>query len=307
MLSCRTNDEMLVCLKYCLFQLDDEHIFDFQPDLREHLGEVCWRWHDKAFIVVWPRNQVLYAGIFQHAETLISRTKPRTICQKKNTYLYNLWMKAVCTTFGCCDDVAAAALSPLVMDPFWCAESTYVPLVIPPEWSISGLLWIGGPIATDAGGVISMGSPWLGSIGFVDDGRIGMFRCVPLCWGSPRNGLRAIDWVTGRSKHEVVLGAIIVMRPMAAVDCFCALNRLQGTRLDNTRLIGSMQPSTHDELLFSPYAPPKRNEKIQNQVPPRAWSCRSLLFNRWRWSWDDVGSTRVNRDSFRGRKQGAIY
>lgn len=35
-----------------------------------------------------------------------------------SAHLYNLCMKAVCTTFGCWEDVAAAALNPFAAGPF---------------------------------------------------------------------------------------------------------------------------------------------------------------------------------------------
>ena len=42
---------------------------------------------------------------FRQIAGLCSRTA-------KTAHLYSLCMKAVCTTLGCCDDVAAAALNP---------------------------------------------------------------------------------------------------------------------------------------------------------------------------------------------------
>lgn len=93
--------------------------------------------------------------------------------------LYSLWMKAVCTTFGCCDDVAAAALRPFGAGPL-CDASPYAPLTMLPLWSISGLLF-GGPIGGAAGGVgvRSIGSSWWTfggpSAGFEEKGKTGTF------------------------------------------------------------------------------------------------------------------------------------
>ena len=91
-------------------------------------------------------------------------------------YLYNLCMKAVWTTFGCWEDVAAAALIPLPVVPFCIGvASPWLPLLRGPAVSISGLLCPGGPITADAVGVMSIGSSWVDSTGFVEDGSIGMF------------------------------------------------------------------------------------------------------------------------------------
>ena len=91
------------------------------------------------------------------------------------TYLYSLCIKAVCTTFGCCDAVAAAALTPFPVGPLCDCGSPKAPLVMPAPCSISGLLLTGGPIAMDAGGVTSMASPWSESTDLVAEGSIGMF------------------------------------------------------------------------------------------------------------------------------------
>lgn len=74
MFSCLTNDEMLVCLKYCLTRLAsvfhvvvncDQHS---RQDLRE-LGR--WR-HDEALVRVRPRDEVRNGLIFEHAVMSVS-------------------------------------------------------------------------------------------------------------------------------------------------------------------------------------------------------------------------------------------
>ena len=76
-----------------------------------------------------------------------------------NAYLYNLCINAVWTTFGCCDDVAAAALTPFVACPVDIgAVSVPATLPAPIALSTSGLLCVGGPIEPGEGAV-SIGSP----------------------------------------------------------------------------------------------------------------------------------------------------
>ena len=112
------------------------------------------------------------------SSSMLSNVSERSTTIASVSYLYNLCIKAVCTTFGCCDAVAAAALRPFI-PPLLCAASTYVPLLIPPGCSVSGLLWTGGPMADDAGGVISISSPTFDSTGWDAEGSIGIFRCPP--------------------------------------------------------------------------------------------------------------------------------
>lgn len=45
-------------------------------------------------------------------------------------------------------------------------------------------------MAFAAGGVTSMGSPFIGESGFVNEGNKGSFVDAPFCWGSPEKGLR---------------------------------------------------------------------------------------------------------------------
>ena len=57
------------------------------------------------------------------SSSMLGRVSKRYITISSASYLYNLWMKAVWTTFGCCDEVAAAALRPFVIPPFGCVAS----------------------------------------------------------------------------------------------------------------------------------------------------------------------------------------
>lgn len=71
MLSCLTNDEMFVCLKYCLTQLarHSHVVFGFDRHSRQDFRELR-RWgHDEALVGARPRNEVLDALIFKHAGT----------------------------------------------------------------------------------------------------------------------------------------------------------------------------------------------------------------------------------------------
>lgn len=69
MLSCLTNDEMLVCLKYCLTQLAcSYHVsIDFDRHLRQDFGELGRRRHDEGLIGARPRDEVLDTLILEHA------------------------------------------------------------------------------------------------------------------------------------------------------------------------------------------------------------------------------------------------
>jgi len=105
-------------------------------------------------------------------------------------------MKAVWTILGCCDDVAAAALTPFGACPVDIGAPSWPgTLLAPAAFSTSGLLCDGGPIEAGDGsgdGVISIGSPWLDSTALVVDGRIGIFLCPLLLCTSPANGLRGM-------------------------------------------------------------------------------------------------------------------
>ena len=114
----------------------------------------------------------------------------RKICSCRNSYLYNLWMKAVFTIFGCEEDVAAAAVRELLCDAL-CEPVVSVALPLSKVWcgSTSGLLlFTGGPMELDAVGVMSIGSLCVGEDDFGDEGFCCRTFDVPFCCRSPEIG-----------------------------------------------------------------------------------------------------------------------
>ncbi len=53
------------------------------------------------------------------SSSILFHVSPDLATNGRQSHLYNLWMKAVCTTFGCCEEVAAAALARLFAGPVW--------------------------------------------------------------------------------------------------------------------------------------------------------------------------------------------
>ena len=94
--------------------------------------------------------------ILQHATALVSEA-PAQILQQ--AYLYNLCMKAVWTTLGCC----AAAAAPIAVTPFPLTAFSLLshPTDALPELlrSATGLLSTGGPIEVLFLGVVSVWPP----------------------------------------------------------------------------------------------------------------------------------------------------
>lgn len=72
------------------------------------------------------------------------------------THLYNLWIKAVWTTFGCCAAAAAPIAGPPL--PFATGSGSQPGMCVPPLRSAPGLLSRGGPITVLPDGVTSIGS-----------------------------------------------------------------------------------------------------------------------------------------------------
>lgn len=81
MLSCLTNDEILVCLKYCLTELAQHvcpraHVPTWQKvlmDSRQDLRKLGRGRHDETLVRGGPRDQVLYALVLEHtAEMLVT-------------------------------------------------------------------------------------------------------------------------------------------------------------------------------------------------------------------------------------------
>lgn len=86
-----------------------------ERDVRQNSGEVRGWSHDEAFVIVRPRYELLYTRILQHSGRRVSLLKD--IKFNLISYVYSLCIKAVCTTLGCCEDAAAAALKPPAVPP----------------------------------------------------------------------------------------------------------------------------------------------------------------------------------------------
>lgn len=71
MLSWRTNDEILVCLKYCLIGAvisgDPAQKVTLSMDIREHSGEFSGRRHDETLFGIRPPDEMLYVVVLEHA------------------------------------------------------------------------------------------------------------------------------------------------------------------------------------------------------------------------------------------------
>ena len=136
--------------------------------------------------------------------------------------MYNLCIKAVCTTLGCC--VAAAAPTAGADVPF--VVGSYSPLVGGPR-SVTGLLNAGGPIDVVAlEGVMSMGSLALG-MGELpeEEGRIGMALRPFGAKGSVK-GLRDMDSVVAAMCADGVVGFFTQLGQVDGEVCLGGCKRM---------------------------------------------------------------------------------